>query len=240
MHWGDALRWVFLIFPSFAVTHGILFSASGKLIIDSRAEDTTDEGVIIPRKIPAEIWDWYNLKGDAFALVLHFFIGVALLIMIELEVNLLFLWCPHSGYRHGQSDHRGPELIKDDDVIEEERRVALQETDPDKKPKHYDIAASRDSAFKDPHHLDCIRVHNFQKEYNSSCGSAPVKAVRNASFALDYGECFALLGVNGAGKSTTFKSLTREIMPTSGEITIQGYDIEKQFQDARKLIGYCP
>jgi len=101
MHWGDALRWVFLIFPSFAVTHGILFSASGKLIIDSRAEDTTDEGVIIPRKIPAEIWDWYNLKGDAFALVLHFFIGIALLIMIELEVNLLFLWCPHSGYRYG-------------------------------------------------------------------------------------------------------------------------------------------
>ena len=100
MHWGDALRWVFLIFPSFAVTHGILFSASGKLIIDSRSEDTTDEGVIIPRKIPAEIWDWYNLKGDAFALVLHFFIGLALLTMIELEVNLLFLWCPHSGYRY--------------------------------------------------------------------------------------------------------------------------------------------
>jgi len=88
--------------------------------------------------------------------------------------------------------------------------------------------------------LDCIRVHNFQKEYNNFCGSAPVKAVRNASFALDYGECFALLGVNGAGKSTTFKSLTREITPTTGEITIQGYDIEKQFQDARKLIGYCP
>ena len=49
---------------------------------------------------------------------------------------------------------------------------------------------------------------------------APVKAVRQASFALDYGECFALLGVNGAGKSTTFKSLTREITPTTGEITI--------------------
>ena len=53
-----------------------------------------------PSWIPAEIWDWYNLKGDAFALVLHFFIGLALLTMIELEVNLLFLWCPHSGYRY--------------------------------------------------------------------------------------------------------------------------------------------
>ena len=55
----------------------------------------------------------------------------------------------------------------------------------------------------------------------------PVKAVRQASFGLDYGECFALLGVNGAGKSTTFKSLTREITPTAGEITIQGFDVQK-------------
>lgn len=41
-------------------------------------------------------------------------------------------------------------------------------------------------------------------------------AVSNLSFALNAGECFALLGVNGAGKSTTFKSLTNEVQPTSG------------------------
>jgi ABC-type multidrug transport system ATPase subunit len=57
----------------------------------------------------------------------------------------------------------------------------------------------------------------------------PIKAVRKASFGLDYGECFALLGVNGAGKSTTFKSLTREITPTTGEIQIQGFDVQKKF-----------
>ena len=72
---------------------------------------------------------------------------------------------------------------------------------------------------KDPTRLDCIRVHNFQKIYEPGF-QLPVTAVRQASFGLDYGECFALLGVNGAGKSTTFKSLTREIVPTTGEITI--------------------
>ena len=71
----------------------------------------------------------------------------------------------------------------------------------------------------DPTKIECIRVHNFQKEYDTFCG-APVRAVKQASFGLDYGECFALLGVNGAGKSTTFKSLTRETTPTAGEITI--------------------
>jgi ATP-binding cassette subfamily A (ABC1) protein 3 len=49
-----------------------------------------------------------------------------------------------------------------------------------------------------------------------------------------------LLGVNGAGKSTTFKSLTCEVKPTSGKIKIAGFDVSKQFEKAKKLIGYCP
>lgn len=65
-------------------------------------------------------------------------------------------------------------------------------------------------------------------------------AVERTSFGLDYGECFALLGVNGAGKTTTFKSLTGEITPTSGDISINGMDIERDFAKIRKLIGYCP
>jgi len=99
MAWGDALRWVFTIFPSFCVTHGILFSASGKLLVDSRAVDSTDDGTIIPRKIPADVWDWYNLKGDAVILIIHFFVGIIILALIELEVANLFDWCPKFGCR---------------------------------------------------------------------------------------------------------------------------------------------
>jgi ABC-type multidrug transport system ATPase subunit len=57
---------------------------------------------------------------------------------------------------------------------------------------------------------------------------------------VDYGECFIMLGVNGAGKSTTFKSLTGDIVPTSGEITIHGYNVMEDFAEARNFIGYCP
>ena len=53
----------------------------------------------------------------------------------------------------------------------------------------------------------------------------PFLAVERISFGLDYGECFALLGVNGAGKSSTFKSLTADTVPTEGEITIEQHDI---------------
>jgi ABC-type multidrug transport system ATPase subunit len=66
--------------------------------------------------------------------------------------------------------------------------------------------------------------------------------VRNVSFGLDYGECFAMLGVSGAGKTTIFKCLTGETYPSSGHLTINGYDVSTAFgfSQARKLIGYCP
>ena len=118
-------------------------------------------------------------------------------------------------------------MIKDDDVIAEEERVAKQVMRRNSSVSSFSSVAAdhplKDQA-ADPTQIECIRVHNFQKEYDTFCG-APVRAVKQASFGLDYGECFALLGVNGAGKSTTFKSLTRETKPTTGEITIQGYDI---------------
>lgn len=65
-------------------------------------------------------------------------------------------------------------------------------------------------------------------------------AVEQASFAVDYGECFALLGVNGAGKSTTFKSLTNVVVPSGGKIKVRGKDITTNFSDIRHRIGYCP
>lgn len=68
----------------------------------------------------------------------------------------------------------------------------------------------------------------------------PFLAVERISFGLEYGECFALLGVNGAGKTTTFKSLTNEVNPTTGNISICGFDIMSQFGEARKNIGYTP
>lgn len=89
-----------------------------------------------------------------------------------------------------------------------------------------------------------IKVEGLRKVYEikGSC-CAPMKplvAVENISFGLEAGECFALLGVNGAGKSTTFKSLTSEVEPTEGTIHIGSLDIRKDFNKIKKMIGYCP
>jgi len=79
-----------------------------------------------------------------------------------------------------------------------------------------------------------IVIKNLEKSYGKS------KAIQNINFGLNYGECFALLGVNGAGKTTTFKCLTNEVFPTKGQIYIAGRDSIKEFEDVRRLIGYCP
>lgn len=47
------------------------------------------------------------------------------------------------------------------------------------------------------------------------------------SFGLEFGECFALLGVSGAGKTTCFKCLTGVVKPDLGNVSINGYDITR-------------
>lgn len=77
-----------------------------------------------------------------------------------------------------------------------------------------------------------ISVSNLRKVYirGQACSPGkPLCAVERLSFGLSKGECFALLGVNGAGKSTTFKTLVAQEEPTSGKITVQGMDLAHEF-----------
>jgi len=107
-----------------------------------------------------------------------------------------------------------------------------------------DVQAEEDRVFSLPDQFLQISVKNLRKIYMRSSGpcnpGVPLRAVERLSFGLQKGECFALLGVNGAGKSTTFKMLTAEEEPTSGSITIKGLDLKRDFQKCRKLLGYCP
>lgn len=65
-------------------------------------------------------------------------------------------------------------------------------------------------------------------------------AVENVSFEIPDGQIVGLLGHNGAGKTTIMKMLTGFLEPTSGSITINGYDVETDRASAKALIGYLP
>ncbi len=76
-----------------------------------------------------------------------------------------------------------------------------------------------------------IKVENLTKEFKT------VTAVENISFEIPEGEIFGFLGPNGAGKTTTLRMLSTLISPTSGKITIDGKNPEKDSQYIRSIIG---
>jgi ABC-2 type transport system ATP-binding protein len=65
-------------------------------------------------------------------------------------------------------------------------------------------------------------------------------AVNGLSFTVEDGEIFGLLGPNGAGKSTLIRMLTTLLPPTAGTALIHGFDVQKQADDVRKVIGVIP
>lgn len=79
-----------------------------------------------------------------------------------------------------------------------------------------------------------IEVKNVTKKYGK------VVAVDNISFKIEDGEIIGLLGPNGAGKSTTMNMITGFIEPTEGTIIVDGYDMAKKPQKAKREIGYMP
>jgi ABC-2 type transport system ATP-binding protein len=66
------------------------------------------------------------------------------------------------------------------------------------------------------------------------------KGVRDLSFSLKHGGRVALLGLNGAGKSTTFRLIAGLLIPDEGELCIAGYSLAKYRAKALQLLGYLP
>ena len=76
-----------------------------------------------------------------------------------------------------------------------------------------------------------IETRDLTKEFNG------LTAVDHVSFNVKRGEIFGLLGPNGAGKTTTIRMLSTLLRPTEGTATVGGYDVVKDDNEVRKLIG---
>lgn len=79
-----------------------------------------------------------------------------------------------------------------------------------------------------------IEVTNLSKKYGRHV------AVDNLSFHVEKGQIYGFLGPNGAGKSTTMNMLTGYLAATEGNVVINGHDITKEPEEAKKCIGYLP
>ena len=79
-----------------------------------------------------------------------------------------------------------------------------------------------------------IEVSHLVKKYGNHY------AVNDLSFTVEKGQIYGFLGPNGAGKSTTMNIITGYLAATSGEVKINGFDILKQPEEAKKCLGYLP
>ena len=79
-----------------------------------------------------------------------------------------------------------------------------------------------------------IEVKNLVKKYGNHT------AVDHLNFTIEEGHVYGFLGTNGAGKSTTMNIMTGYLGATEGEVLINGHDILKEPEEAKKQIGYLP
>lgn len=79
-----------------------------------------------------------------------------------------------------------------------------------------------------------IEVTNLTKRYGEHV------AVDHLSFRVEKGQIYGFLGPNGAGKSTTMNMITGYLAPSEGTVVIDGKDIQKEPEEAKRKVGYLP
>jgi len=80
-----------------------------------------------------------------------------------------------------------------------------------------------------------LSIRGLNKSYKGG-----LVALKDINLDIEKGEIFALLGPNGAGKTTLINAVCGIITPTSGEISAAGFDIRKDYREARSRIGLVP
>ena len=79
-----------------------------------------------------------------------------------------------------------------------------------------------------------IQTHELVKRFGEKI------AVDRVTFEVSAGEVFGFLGPNGAGKTTTIKMIVGLLQPTSGSVSVAGFDLEEQPLQAKAVCGYLP
>jgi ABC-type multidrug transport system ATPase subunit len=84
-----------------------------------------------------------------------------------------------------------------------------------------------------------IEIDNLSRIYRQR-GQADILANDSVNLKVEQGEVFGLLGHNGAGKSTLLLQLMGLLLPSSGQVWVEGIDVQKYPQKVKEIVGYLP
>eukprot|EP00050_Salpingoeca_kvevrii_P017794 m.68315 g.68315 ORF g.68315 m.68315 type:complete len:2462 (-) comp7733_c0_seq1:119-7504(-) len=203
-----------LVFPTYCLGRGIINMA--------RNEYETEYAELVQGRTDAftSPFDW-DISGKEMAFMA--FEGPLYLILIWLlELALTLQW-----KRKMRASH-------DADAVTQDGAVLSREEDDDV-ARERALVQSQDSPDDES---DVLLVKNLTKRYSRK--HERKTAVDQLCFHVANGECFGLLGVNGAGKTSTFKMLTGDTRVTSGQAWVCGHSVLTKMQKVQQSIGYVP
>ncbi|XP_058835899.1 phospholipid-transporting ATPase ABCA3-like [Topomyia yanbarensis] len=221
MNVARALEWAFMIFPLFSLSE----SLSNINVLATTRSVCNQQCQAIPfcteqlmcdqfaNCCDTEIftWDPKGVNRQLMYMASVGIIGFATLILIEFRVfGRIF----DRKYMFSKRRSISEQYILDDDVRKEKERVSA--LSPEQITGHN------------------LVVRDLTKYYKG------LLAVNQISVSVEHAECFGLLGVNGAGKTSTFKMLTGDERISSGDAWVKGNDLKNSMNRVHKYIGYCP
>ncbi|HVZ98210.1 MAG TPA: ABC transporter ATP-binding protein [Chitinophagaceae bacterium] len=86
--------------------------------------------------------------------------------------------------------------------------------------------------------MQAVVVENIVKNYSAK--KSVVEALKRVSFSVNKGEIFGLIGPDGAGKTSLFRILTTLLLADSGNASVDGFDVVKDYKQIRNRVGYMP
>ncbi|KAM9287173.1 glucosylceramide transporter ABCA12 [Morus bassanus] len=209
---AENLRHVFLLFPQFCFGYGLIELSQDQALLGFLKAYGVD--------YPDKTFELDKTTSKLFAMFIQgtMFFAIRLTVhdrMIQRVWNniLEFLF----DRVHGKASLLPPVAEEDGDVQAERNRVESGKAD-----------------------FDVVQLQNLTKIYHLP--HKRIVAVKNISLGIPAGECFGLLGVNGAGKTTIFKMLTGDIGASSGRLRVQDHSGSlNDISEAHwSLFGYCP
>ncbi|GAB9475521.1 Atp-binding protein [Globisporangium polare] len=226
------LRWIFMLFPGYTLNNGIYEIAARKvsrrsLFGSGRYAPATVSffGLFEGFGKPScrECWDRiaadcctrqvFDIDVAGAPIIYSVLEAVALTALVFYLENRKVLW-----------------RKKKERFLQRELPVSADEDE--------DVAAERRHVESTPPTGDdSVFIRNLHQQYDQPRGKV---ALKNLSLSISKGECFGYLGINGAGKSTTMKVLTGQLIPSYGFAMLGRYDLAYERNEARRLIGYCP
>ncbi|XP_013001127.2 phospholipid-transporting ATPase ABCA7 isoform X2 [Cavia porcellus] len=99
-----------------------------------------------------------------------------------------------------------------------------------------DVARERERVTKGATQGDLLVLRDLTKVYRGQ----RTPAVDRLCLGVPPGECFGLLGVNGAGKTSTFRMVSGDTLPSGGEAVLAGHSVAQEPAAAHRRMGYCP